>query len=569
VIKSLFSTAVFLFVATSAFADRVDLKDYPRDVTVYRYLAQDFGRLVEIPYDGRDEGFYPRNSRTVHFNACETALQRQQSFPLLVATEKLGYSAEDVSMLTQVGSELNYDQIVFLEAARQVPPEDFKEIKSLLMKSDVDTSIDQNEGKGFWWSRLKTAALWTIAGQTIDHQSPKLSVKKLPWEYESGTSPTAKQKFDRSKYKFVSEWGRAGQVAPGEIEPLFAMAAAMDYQRVRSMGGKVEDAWVMFSTGKPANIRYYETLFPGNRYLPDVTESERSDALFLVPLHVVMEKFPPHQQLLKLKAMIELSGGALTDQTAMDLLMNFHTLIEDEVNFNVPGVGDQGQPLVIDDMSMGGGYFKTRQKWYELYRIPKDRWEGMEKMWSTSVDGRGMKIENTGQYTDQNHSYFKWDLIPLHSMEISNLNAEIAKKDPDYAKKAIISSFYFYLKKWLGDPLPSPKNVQRYIEILRKSGRHLAVTTFNDEIARQLADLHPEKTLSKTIKLLDNTESSSVREMLSRNSNQDSHTVRSSVFSMAQVISLLEAEKDPSPYIDAVHTGSWRQNYLLNELNHF
>jgi hypothetical protein len=550
---------------SSASADtKLDLKQFPSSMSFSRYETDDFNTMNRLLYDADQGQYIPQNRMTRHTLATRCVaeyLRGQQTFSLTEMMKRLGYTPETVQEQSAIGVSLQHEQVIFLETTRSVPHRQWDGGYGNGIIDEISHDDDNHSTV-----RVKTSSIWTVSGQTLSHESPFIIPAKLPWESEPSLAGIAEKYFDRNKYKFVSEWGRGAQILPGEIDALYSAAAATDYQRVKAMGGKIEDAWVVIDPATPENTRLYRRWFPDSQFPPglDPSEYDKGQTLFLVPLAEVMKKFPPRKYLQRVSKVIELSGGKLSDAEALDLLSEYRLISWDELNFRSPHNGDQKQPLLLHDFSMGAFYSQFGV--FERFGIPQENFEALgiylqqfRKQFGTN---------DIGQYPDASDMNFYPQLVDSKAIEVSNLNVKNAAADPDYVKATLLSAYSFYIKKFFGGKFPAGDQIQNLIGSLNQHGNHFAITTSDPEVMSQARELNPVQTLNAPI-LYD-----AHLPALPGTDPQFPGRYRtgySFLFTVKQISDLIAANPDYfQKYCqDAIHPGTRRSHYLLNSNDSF
>jgi hypothetical protein len=549
-----------------------DLTAFPSIMSVSQYKSDDLNSLGQLNYRSRDGKYAPDNakgSNTLANSPVADLLGQQQEFALKALRKRLGYDDAKIQSLRTLGASLDHEQIVFLEMSRTIPQKiwndsdlsrdpEYEVRGSTFIGQSFEDPNDQLE--------VKTATMWMVSGQALNPKNGDIVPKKQPWEFGEGKGVLSSLHLDRSKYRFVSEWGRAAQTLDGDFEPLFSSAAAIEYQRIRALGGHLEDGWVMFHSMRPANTRYYDRLFPHHRFPDGITAEDwnPNDALFIVPLSEIFQKCPPRKYLHRVSELVQLTDGLLSDDKALDFLADYKLLIWDEANIVSKNNVDQGQPLVIHDFSSGGFY--KRFQLLEQYSIPKEKWNAV--IHSLDEFRSSFANVNKGQYRDISDMNLYRQLSQNRSVELSNLSADLALSDPHFVKSALMSSYSFYIRRFFNFNITSPQQPQSLIHQLHTDNVHFAITTMDPEIAKQAAALQPEKVLTAPVPLNDPNRHPVGKNVYTPNATG---TIYSYLFSIQQISDLISREMDFYNHSggNAVSDGSWHQHYLLNSEDFF
>jgi hypothetical protein len=491
---TLFSILGISLASAHADDSRLPITQYEPSVSVTHYTAKDLNAVEKMIYEHRDGRFVPGEefSGSNLENCFAAFLLSQQSFPLTTMMKRMGLSREDAENEVRIGLGLNHDQIAFIETTRLVPTEDWTgEVNN---PNVVDLLSPPMPG----FHRVKTGAFWTVAGQTLTHNPPLLVPEDLPWQKGLGAKEVAAKYYDRSKYKFVSEWGRAAQIEPGEINPLYSAAAGLDYRRLKAMGGKLEDAYVAFSTADPRNIRLYDKEYPGTRFPPgvDTTKLGMKETVFMVPLRTMLEKYPPSKYYERVAKVREISG--LSETQALDLLTEAKTLDWEELTLTTSQGKTQQQRFIVIDLSRA--MYSQQYKMYERFGIPQDKWNSLQEYFGKFRNPIRKKVGD--ERTDFSHPDNHKVLEGLNAVEISNLDGHLAETDPRFVETALLGSYSYYLKKLFGmyrTAPPSNAEIHAWIGELIRTNHHFAITTANPSMIMQAYQLSPDHILEAPV----------------------------------------------------------------------
>jgi hypothetical protein len=545
--------ALTFSVASIADVSGTDLSQYPSSMSMTRYEENDFNTITRSVYDPINGQYRQRGQEyrySVQGRSCFAQyLIGQQGFPLATMLRRLGYTPEKVEEEKIIGIKAKHDQVIFLEMTRLVPHDKWE---GEINDSTVDQISDLRKGKST--VRVKTASLWTVAGQTLSHDAPFIVPEKMPWQYEPGMDEVSEKYFDRTKYKFVSEWGRAAQLNPEEIRPLFSAAAAADYRRVQAMGGNIQDAYVMIDSDRPENIRLYDMMFKGYRFPSNpLLQAGRKNVLFLIPLSKMMEKFPPSKHLERVAEVKKLSGGKLNDTDALGVLADYKLASFDELNFVSSSGVDQRQPLLIRDVSPASFEGLYRR----LERLGVDKKDTLPLAKYLSQDRRTAETYDVGQYPDSGGTGFFEILKKLKAVEVSNLNGTLAESDPQFVKAGLLSSYIFYIHRYLGGDF-SQEGSHILINAMEKTGMHFVITTADPAIQAQALALGPSRILHQPI-------------FFKKDGADHARLGASYIFTIQQLNDILNHASDDFTHYCAgsIHPGSRRAHYLLHSNDSF
>jgi hypothetical protein len=545
----------------------LDLSRFTSSMSFSRYIEDLSGFRSRLYYQN-GQYFFPGGPEHTQFNRgrcigerLEDAigLRNHLGFPFRVFKDRLHYTSDTVLEQQQISLSMEPDQVVMMKNTRLVPKNIYKGPKSPEFIEDFDEQSP--------YYRVITGSLWTVSGQVLIHEAPFIVPRALPWMKEPRLADFVKT-FKRGDYPYLSEWGKAGQLFDGEVDPLFSGAAATDYQRVVALGMNLKDAYVSIEVDPkeyPVNARAYRSWFPGTEVAP---------GLFIVPLEKVLKKWPPHQYLQRVAAIIELSGGKLNDTQALGLFNEHKLLVWDEVNLKTSKGQDQGRPLVIHDLTNVASAYSQDQI-FERYGIPRENFEKLETYLMQFPVKRGTinspDISGKSNYEDGSDIAIWQKLEALHAVEISNLNGKLAEDDPNYVKTALLSSYAFYLKKFYGGKALTEAQMTPLLAEMERADVHFAITTSDPHVIAQAKLLEASKTGQEYVpEALDLSvfNRPGVAPMFLNERYKNVHTF---VFTMKQLLELKNKDLDFFDHycLNGVQAGSRRSDYLLNEHEHF
>lgn len=421
----------------------------------------------------------------IGFSPRESILADMQDFSLgkMVETEYL--TPQQAEMFKKLGLSLHPSQVNFLEVVHRATPEE--------MARFYPTDPATRYGRDFIdpvkfpdQTSIKTAAMWSVAGQIVEQgKTKKLS---LPWEKEDARQGQA---LDRTKYKFVWEWGRAAQDVPGEISPLYAANALLNYIELRAQGGQLEDAYVMVHSFDKVNTRLYSRMHPGTMYPKDW--KDMNDVLFLIPLKEGLEKYRPSLVSEPIARIVEITQGKIKDIEALDLLIDARLLRWSELDFHTQRV-EQSTPIIMNDMSVIRPHilFLWLKK-FHLSPVERDAVIGYLIQQNPILHASNTQ----GQYNNAADSVVtSWTYQHKNAVEISNLDPKIAAFDPSYVASVLISAFSRSLDQVAGaihreHQYPLPESYEEAAKAMETWELQWGITASSPEVERRLQQLNP------------------------------------------------------------------------------
>ncbi len=493
----------------------------------------------------------------------ESILAEQQDFSLGKMVETDYLTPSQANMFRRLGTQLAPGQLNFFEVVHDASREEIAQIYPDGAASRAGGSHTEKYDRRDSTAPVKTAALWSVAGQVWDVEHGYREVE-LAWEKEDARK---NQKLDRKKYKFVWEAGRAAQDVPGEIAPLLAASALLNYVELLAHGGKLDDAYVMFHSFDEVNTRLYLRRHPGSLY-PAGWDNPR-DSLFLVPLKEFLQKYPPRSVSHHVARIIELSNGKLTDLDAIELMLTARLIRWNELDFKTAHLR-QNSPIILHDPSVGGGHRLA----FTISRFGLNQENGQKIFDYLAADLRPLmhSVNEKGKYqnaADSLLSGFTYD--DMRGVEISNLDPILAMKEPDYVKMVLIAAFEAYVRDAAtsisqihGIPLSEAMN--HAASGFAHQRLTFGITTSAPTIERHLKGLHPSRVLEQKATITARPPD----EYLLREGPYKYRDARLYFFTFEQVWKLaLENKSLYSSLVGSLRPGKWRAHYFLTQVDLF
>ena len=485
-------------------------------------------------------------------------LDRLQRFTFRKYQERGYRTKEQIRELESLGTTLDPRQVKFYRAIRPGTREEIDAVYPSELQDSRYNDLD--------FSRLYddpkrdniTAALMSVAGQVIDKDG--IHFKRLPWEIDD---PLKRPHLDRSKMKFVWEWGRAAQDKPEEINPLSAASTAEIYRELMALGGRVEDAYVVMHSLEKANTRLYALDNPGSIYPADW--KDQSDCLFVVPLARLLEKHAPSTFSGRAKQLIVASGKKLTESDALDFLMTLQQSRWKEMD--LVGQLHQEEPVLIADWSKAS----ILEIWIRAQALhPTDvELDAVMKV-LTSISPRSKTVNLDQKYKNSVEVQLAAFRYAHHgAIEISNLDPLIAQRDPLFVMKAVHEVYMHTLGRLskLIEIVHGVSSQQANVEALRLMIQYnvkFGVSTAAPNIQAQCDALAP--TISESQRgVIGNPDAS---ELLKN--GHDYRDYKISIFSIEQIRSWVRAHMNELEHPGfELRSGYWQAQYDLSRVDIF
>lgn len=437
-------------------------------------------------YRSENGRFTPTETKlhlVTHNAEAQSHLDQLQTFPLGKMKETGYLTDAQAKMFGALGGSLDTRQITFYEVSREVKSvEELEQYPTDLIASRFKTT----KGK----LRARTAALWSVAGQIVERGG--IVPVQLPWEKEEARKGQA---LDRTKYKYVWEWGRASQDISGEVDALTSASVGEIYNQLVELGGRIEDAYVMMHSFDKVNTRLYALDNPGTLY--PANWKDQNDSLFLVPLSHLLKKHPPSRFSARVRGLIDASEGMFSEIEALNFIAQTQHLRWRE--WDLKGTNPQPEPIVVTDWShvtmlmlalrLETYPFKSQEHFDRVLHFLLQAKHTLHSPNFRQKYSRASNPEEAGE-----HLYRK-----LQAIEISNINPQVAKNDP-YAVATILVSTYANIVSEIANSLqvyrslPPVQARKAAIALLMKYNVKFGITSLDAYVLMQCHRLFPVAT---------------------------------------------------------------------------
>lgn len=422
------------------------------------------------------------------FRDDESYIADLQNFALSKMNETGYLTPEEKRMFSQLGASFHTSQINFFMVSRDATEAEIAKYPRELLDSRYAADFRHDHPYANGLTPVRTATMWSVAGQLIDSNTHKMKPVQLPWEKEEARRGQA---LDRTKYKYVWEWGRAAQDIAEEISPIYSANAAMNFIDLLAHGGSLKDAYVMFHSFDPVNTRYYLSEHPDSTYPPGWKDPK--DSLFLVPLADMLKRYPPSRFSHRVAEIVRRSKGKIDEINALTLLVINRQYRWTE--FDLVGIQHQTSPILMDDESIA--YLWNLQLALENFGLTTDEVRDTAEILAASYPV--VHTTNTnGKYNNATDSAATEHFTKQHNaIDITNLDPAIARRDPNFVQTIIFESYVAAVNRMAHSVMARHRDYSferakaESINMFMQQGVNFSISTPYKEIAEQAERLHP------------------------------------------------------------------------------
>ncbi len=327
------------------------------------------------------------------------------------------------------------------------------------------------------------ATLWSVSGQDYDGA---VRARILPWMLEPKWKNLASE-VDRKKYPFLWEWGRAAQVEEGDINTLLDFATQKAYREVKTLGGRIEDAYVMLHAISPAHTLSYLKRFPGTQFSKNAVRD--GDSILMIPLAQILKTHSLEKSSPLIRELKSIIGDArFTDDIIVDLIESFRGTLWLEANWM--GVnGPSPFPILIQDFSpwgvnsvhaqlRGAGISESRSKaaMERLLAMPLTKRLRQAKRYIDASEPKGAAILSA----------------QAHAIEVTGLDPAQLAQDPQYLHRVLFgvaAATVTQARVVLGGA-----SIKDIWHRLITTNAPIALATRNPEVSAAIRKLRPDST---------------------------------------------------------------------------
>lgn len=419
--------------------------------TVYAASALSRGGL-QVEWKKGPEGWESGTSaRHYEFvGECSTLLAHQQMFALREMAKRGVITEAQVKEYGELGLNLTPRQVSFFEHA---------------------------------FGRQTKATLWSVSGQ--DYEG-RIRERILPWMLETKWKHLAAE-VDRKKYPLLWEWGRAAQVDTGDINALLDFATQKAYREVKTLGGRIEDAYIMLHAISPAHTLSYLKRFPGTQFSKNSVRD--GDSILMIPLTQILKihSLEKSSRLIRdLKGIMD--DVHFTDDRVVDLIESFREKLWFEADWK--GVhGPSPFPIIIHDFSPWGVNSVLAK--LKSAGIPKRRSEAaIDRLLAMPMTKR---IRKAHRYIDASEPQGAGRLsFEANAIEVTGLDPSELAQDPLYLYRVLFSVATATMKQ-----VREIMGVAKADDIWRQLIEFqtpIAIATRNSQISAAVRKLRPDST---------------------------------------------------------------------------
>lgn len=393
--------------------------------------------LREVP-GGRYMPFFQWENRLHHSDYCESLLMAAQLFPLgIMATDKY-ITAEQRDQLLRLGERLNSGIFRFAELLQVVEGEALNGRTFDARQGHISPALLGLMQPG---RILATqATLWTAAGQTATAHS-SFSLHAMPWQLDP---EFANIPLDRNRHRMTWEIGRGAQNQARSVDILFRAHATAMLNDVYAFGENLDNAYVFIHTLGEGQARLTMMRRNPRTGEPVFTRFAShgeglSNVIFRARLRDLLETMPPDNFSERIFRVREASGNRLDWLGAFEHLHAARSSMRQDLELVHPENQARRAPIILRNTTPIVGWFMasvTRR--YGIF------------------DHGGPQI---AAYLSRNpwleHHRRGPQIVDLESPEtreiareklfgISNLDPEVAKRDPNYTRLVLFATYHYY-----------------------------------------------------------------------------------------------------------------------------
>ncbi|MGE3975489.1 MAG: hypothetical protein AB7F59_13270 [Bdellovibrionales bacterium] len=550
---------------------RKELKEFPQTISVTRFnqIGRDRHTSTRMNWKRIGNRFQPDTGVDHHSTNVpeEIPLMQQQAYALRRMVETGYLTATDAKEYAGLIHNLIHEQITFVQSSHEV-------LENWILRNFEPYPRERVESAFSDYNHpdqrtFRTATMWSVAGQIWDPAERRMQPTSLPWQLEPAYHKISSN-FDRQKYRYVWEWGRGAQDLAGEHEQLRHVLVALAYRELRSMGGSLDNAYVMFHSLDEANTKLYLKAYPDSVFPKG--HSNPSNSLFMVPLTDLLMKYKPSELSAQFAALNKAFDGKLTEEELMTLHSGIQETYWQELNYRFEGKSEQMLPLLFADYSRGWAVILRRlAKSFRSEFVEAKLEEYMKIFRATYL------FEGLGQYNDASDPQMLHPMLsPKNVVELSNLDPRLLTIDPQYPLKVLFSLVTYYARK-ISYPENTVERVRQSLAEIRGAKLRFAISTYDSALSEAIKKLSPAEVLSYQAPA-DPQDVASFKTQAVRplESSMDwintiyTKPIHVHIFDIEQIVEL--QKKHPKIFDDTFGTlfpGSWQTRWNLRMLDQF
>jgi hypothetical protein len=543
---------------------RRELKNTPQSVSVTRYNKENrMWAGFRMLWNKVGDYLAPSPRHQKVSTDSESPLSKQQEFPLKKMVETGYLTPEQGVLYAGLIKLLDHAQFTFFETTHRVSEFWIRQNFKIYPQERIDDVFYDDDSH---LRSLRTASLWSVSGQTLDPIKKLIRSNTLPWQLEPKFKEISEKNFDRNKYKYVWEWGRGAQDLAGENEELRRVATATAYRELISLGGNLDEAFVIFHSLDKTNTDLYLKLHPDSVFPKGYDDP--NDTLFLVPLSEMLEKYAPSELSAQLNALKKIFKEKLSEIQIIELHAAIQEIFWQELNFKFEGT-EQETPILFADYSRGKEQVMSRLlKHFGLKETAGDVMMSYYQFFRATYFS-----EDMGQYKDPSDPPVLYHLLgPRDVVEASNLDPKLLEKDSRYPMEVLFSLFIYYAHK-IALPVKSRADIDHAVAQIHGENVQFAISTYSPQLSASLKKLNPKEVLS----FKGETEPGLVLSPRPLRSNAKpwieaifERPIYSHIFDSSQIIKMMQ--QNPEEFKKAwgaLYNGSWQGQWGSRILDQF
>ena len=409
-------------------------------------------------------------------------------------------SPEQVKDLYQSFSHISDNPISFYHLlSEKLPPEPLQNVVHTEEGVDAYLKMAFKPGEGTHPKAIPIqvggdplyvhGSLYSVSGQKIHFKETgtgNIEHLSLPWMHDPDFKEAAKYLFNREKYPLVWELGRASNDGVMDFNHLMNSASADIQRQLMHTGLPGEElesqAYVSLYVNNQENFERMEKSFKKSVFLR--SEKDPHKAVFMIPLKEFTQKFPGSNTYAGLKnlknASQNLSEITLAKLEAQSELTGLQVL-----DFTYKQKR-QSSPLILNS-NPGRTNLVPIDPFMEHHQVDPKKMPTGEKF--QIREAAFPQIKDPGFLTSITHmNRDPW-------IQISNLDPQLAEKNPEYVASSIVASFDHFLRPYVVKEQGGTMTLAEAGENMKKNKLRFLVTTQYPETAKAIEFLQPSQSI--------------------------------------------------------------------------
>lgn len=426
---------------------------------------------------------------------CGALLRKKQGLSLRLM-QKTGYLTEaQAAEYGRIQERLEAGQIHFIESVKWITREDHRtrhpgndfwdSLQSALQHQSVDLVPYVN------------ASLWVISGNRLDPHTGKSIQVPLPF----GLEPDWKRLHDRVRdpSKLQCELGRAAhEHAHEEFSALVSVAVAQKMQEAYIFGIPWEKVEFFLHSLDNRHTDAYRQWYPGAPEYCHLDDPDHCVFQVTLPEMLKNKRHRPSHYSAQIRGVLDLTRGKMSEIDAISLLLYTKMLHAVFLDYQYPS------RLVLDEpiraahpvlMMQTGGFLMIRLA--EMLKVhgidPEENSPLLQYLFRQS--GNFHPSWDEGQYPDLVDYYSALTQKghrSVYMIYVTNLDAQMARRYPDYAA-TVLSGSLIHILKTLAPWAKSAAETVPMMRMLEASPMQFVFATFDAGLAAQFEALGPSE----------------------------------------------------------------------------